>query len=272
MKQQIPPIFVVSGGVGASGEQLVNTVLAQFPDQHVPVITINHVRNPQQIAEAVEKARAQGGAIAHTLVENQLRQQLITIAAREGVPAFDLMGPLLTYLADHLGEEPAGQPGLYRQLHRSYFERVAAIEYTMNHDDGQRREGWPQADVVLAGVSRTGKTPLSIYLSVLGWKVANVPLVPETAVPPELFRLDRGRVVGLAIDLDRLLNFRRQRSTEMGISQNLPYADPARIAAELDFAQQVFRRGRFIVINVTDKTVEASANEIINRVTSIHQR
>ena len=142
----------------------------------------------------------------------------------------------------------------------------------MNHDDGQRREGWPQADVVLAGVSRTGKTPLSIYLSVLGWKVANVPLVPETAVPPELFRLDRGRVVGLAIDLDRLLNFRRQRSTEMGISQNLPYADPARIAAELDFAQQVFRRGRFIVINVTDKTVEASANEIINRVTSIHQR
>lgn len=271
MKQQhIPPLFVISGGVGASGEQLVNTVLAQFPDQHVPVVIINHVRNAQQITAAIAQAHQQHGAIAHTLVDGSLRQQLIAEAQHKGVPAFDLMGPLLTYLANQLGEEPAGQPGLYRQLHRSYFERITAIEYTMNHDDGQRREDWSQADMVLIGVSRTGKTPLSIYLSVLGFKVANVPLVPETAVDPQLFQLDRTRVVGLTIELDRLLTFRRQRSSQMGISRALPYADPTRIAAELDYARRVYRQGRFVVVDVTDKTVEASANEIIHRVERTH--
>lgn len=266
MKQHIPSIFIVSGGVGASGEQVVNTVLAQFPEQNVPVFTIKHVRTASQIEEVVTRAQTQQAILVHTLVDGELRAFLTTIASQKGVPAIDLMGPLLEQLSATLGRAPVNQPGLYRQLHRSYFERVAAIEYTMAHDDGKRPDEWDQADIVLAGVSRTGKTPLSIYLSVLGWKVANVPIVPETAVAPQLFQLDPARVVGLIIELDRLLTFRRQRSSQMGISRTLPYADPTRIAEELDFARRIYRRGRFTIIDVTDKTVEASANEIIARI------
>lgn len=270
MKQQIPPIFIVSGSVGASGEQVVNTVLAQFPEQNVPVFTLKHVRAASQVEEAVNQAQAQQGILVHTLVDGEMRTLLTAVAAQKGVLAIDLMGPLLDQLTAVLGQPPVSQPGLYRQLHRSYFERVTAIEYTMAHDDGKRPEEWHQADMVLAGVSRTGKTPLSIYLSVLGWKVANVPIVPETAVAPQLFQLDPTRVVGLTIELDRLLTFRRQRSSQMGISRNLPYADPTRIAEELDFAQRLYRRGRFAIVDVTDKTVEASANEVIHHVERTH--
>ncbi len=262
-EQPVPPIFIVSGGVGASAEQVVNTVLAQFPQQRVPVITLKHMRTAEQIEQAVAQAQAAGGILVHTLVDGTMRAHLTAVAAQMGVPAIDLMGPLITQLTAVLQQQPLGQPGLYRQLHLSYFERVAAIEYTMAHDDGKRPDEWHEADIVLTGVSRTGKTPLSIYLSVLGWKVANVPLVPETAVAPQLFQLNPARVVGLTIELDRLLNFRRQRSNQMGISRTLPYADPIRIAEELEFARHIYRRGKFAVLDVTDKTVEASANEIV---------
>ncbi len=264
--QQAPPIFIVSGGVGASAEQVVNTVLAQFPERQVPVVTIKHTRTAEQVEQAVARAQVAGGILVHTLVDGTMRARLTAVAAQAGVPAIDLMGPLLTQLTAVLQQQPLGQPGLYRQLHHTYFERVAAIEYTMMHDDGKRPNEWGEADIVLAGVSRTGKTPLSIYLSVLGWKVANVPLVPETAVAPQLFQLNPARVVGLTITLERLLTFRRQRSSQMGISRTLPYADPTRIAEELEFAQRIYRRGKFAVLDVTDKTVEASANEIVRLV------
>ncbi len=260
-----PSLIIVSGGVGTSAEQVVNTVLAQFPDVQVPVIILPSVRRPAQIEDAVRQARASGATIVHTLVDGELRQQLIETAARHDVPALDLMGPLLDRLTVVLGQAPLGRPGYYRQLHKSYFERVAAIEYAMAHDDGLRREDWPDADVVLIGVSRTGKTPLSIYLSVLGWKAANMPIVPQIPIPPELYRLDRRRVIGLTIDIDRLLGFRRQRTRLMGISTESDYARPAEVGRELALARQVYQRGGFHVVDVTDKPVEASADEIIKR-------
>jgi regulator of PEP synthase PpsR (kinase-PPPase family) len=261
-----PPIYIVSGGAGVSGEQVVNTVLAQFPGTEVPVITVGNVRHPAQIENVVSQVKALGGTIIHTLVDAHLRNRLIALAQEQGVPAIDLMGPLFTQLTTVLGRAPLGQPGLYRRLHQPYFERVAAIEYTMAHDDGQNPQGWPLADVVLVGLSRTGKTPLSIYLSVLGWKVANLPIVPELPTPPELFRLDPARVIGLTVDLDRLFAFRRQRSSQLGALTRSAYADPAKIEEEIRAAHQIFRRGGFYVLNVTDKTVEASADEIIKRI------
>lgn len=258
-----PPILIVSGGVGTSGEQVVNTVLAQFQGIDIPVITIPSVRTPAQIETAIVRAKETGGTIVHTLVDGELRREMILRAEAVGVVALDLMGPLISRLADVLGQPPLGRPGYYRQLHATYFERVTAIDYAMAHDDGRNPHQWPDADVLLIGVSRSGKTPLSMYLAVLGWKAANLPLVPEIPTPEELFLLDRSRVVGLLIDIDRLLAFRTRRARHLGIATTGPYTNPARVEEELKVARQVYRRGRFHVIDVTDKPVEASADEVI---------
>lgn len=263
------PIFILSGGIGASGEQLVNTVLAQFPDGRIPVTIIGNLRTPEQVTKALRKAARLNAIVVHTLVEHGLREVLLEQAAGLGLSAFDLMGPLIEELETRLGRPALARPGLYRQHHQAYFARVAAIEYSMTHDDGMHPEGWPEADLLLVGVSRSGKTPLSIYLSVLGWKVANLPLVPEVAVPVELFDLDPRRVIGLTIDPDRLLYIRRQRTAHLGLpgpgdaQAASAYADPQGIAEEIQYALRVCRKGGFRVLNVTDKTIEASADEIL---------
>jgi regulator of PEP synthase PpsR (kinase-PPPase family) len=263
IEAKLPPIYIVSGGVGASGEQLVHTALAQFPDHRLPVVVVGNVREVAQIDDVVAQAKISGGTIAHTLVDAGLRAKLVSQAEAAGVAAIDLMGPLLARMAQVLGREPLGHPGLYRQLHRDYFERVAAIEFTMAHDDGKKTEGWRAAEIVLVGVSRTGKTPLSLYLSVLGWKVANAPLVPNLPPPPVLFQLDPRRVVGLTIDAGQLLLHRQQRQMRLGAPGPSAYVDPNSIYEELRIAKQVFRRGGFAVIDVTDKPIETCADEVI---------
>ncbi len=261
-------LYIVSGGTGASGEQLVHTVLVQFPQNKVQVVTIPHVRQQAQIEAAVAQAANTGGIIVHTMVEERLRAMLSAEAQRAGVEAIDLMGDLLARLSARLSCAPLGQPGLYRRLNQAYFERVSAIDYTMAHDDGKHPEGWGQAEIVLAGVSRAGKTPLSMYLAVLGWKVANVPLVPEIPTPPELFKVDPQRVMGLLISPDQLIMHRQKRRREMGAPGLEGYTNYETIREEIEAARRIFRRGGFSVIDVNDKPIESSANEIIELITS----
>jgi regulator of PEP synthase PpsR (kinase-PPPase family) len=266
-KADLPPVYLVSGGTGASGEQLLHTVLAQFPDCQVEVFTLPRVRHEEQIEDVVAKAKSTGGTIVHTMVDTRLRRALTQHANELDVACIDLMGDLLSRLAEVLGQDPIGRPGLYRQLHHAYFERVSAIEFAMSHDDGKNRDGWPQAEIVLTGVSRVGKTPLSMYLSVLGWKVANVPLVVSLPPPSELFQLDRRRVIGLTIEPGQLVIHRQQRQRRLGAPGPSAYTDAAAIYAELEAARRVFQQGRFTVVDVTDKPIETSADEIIERVT-----
>jgi regulator of PEP synthase PpsR (kinase-PPPase family) len=169
----------------------------------------------------------------------------------------------MDWLTNTLGQKPLEQPGKYRQLHRDYYDRVAAIDYTLNHDDGKNPEGWSQAEIMLVGVSRSGKTPLSVYLAVLGWKVANYPLVPQLQVPQSLFDLDPTRVVGLTIAPEQLLMFRRQRQARLGIKETSTYTDLEAIQEEMQHARRIFRQGHFHIINMTDKTIEQGADEII---------
>jgi regulator of PEP synthase PpsR (kinase-PPPase family) len=263
----LPPIYVVSGATGASAEQVVFTVLAQFPESKVPVITVPYVQRLIQIEDIVTRATSKGGIIVHTLVESHLRQGLAHLAQERGVVAIDLMGDLLSHLASVLGQEPLGKPGLYRRLNLAYFERVEAINFSMTHDDGKRPDGWPEADIVLVGVSRAGKTPLSMYLAVLGWKVANVPLIPDIPPPPELLQLDRRRVIGLNIEPGQLILYRQQRVRHLGAPGLGAYADPARVYEEVEDARRICQRNRFTMIDVTDKPIETSANQVIELIT-----
>lgn len=258
-------VFVLSGSTGTSGELLVRTALAQFR-RAVPVEIVPHVLDRAQIEEAVIRARAAGGIIAHTFVDAALRRAAAEIAAREGVTAIDLLGPLLEHLTAALGEQPAGKPGLYRQQREKYFERVEAIEFSVAHDDGQRIEELPQAEIVLVGVSRTGKTPLSMFLSVMGWKVANVPLVPELPPPPILLTLDPRRVVGLTIEPGQLIAHRRWRQAHLGIATTT-YTDAEAIYEEVEAARRFCRQHNFAIVDVTDKPIESSAEEVIAIVT-----
>jgi regulator of PEP synthase PpsR (kinase-PPPase family) len=171
------------------------------------------------------------------------------------------------YHGETLEQEPIAHPGLYRHLHQAYYDRVSAIEFSMSHDDGQRPGGWPQADVVLVGPSRVGKTPLSMYLAVLGWRVANVPLIPDVDLPPGLSQLDRQRAIGLTMEPGQLLFYRQQRQRRLGTRPLGAYADPSKIHEEIEYARAICRRSGFTVIDVTDKPIEASADEIADLIT-----
>ncbi|MFC1936709.1 kinase/pyrophosphorylase [Chloroflexota bacterium] len=148
------------------------------------------------------------------------------------------------------------------QIRAKYYDRVNAIDYSLEHDDGLGPSGWHEADVVLVGSSRTSKTPISMYLAVLGYKVANYPIVPEIPIPPELFKLDPKKVIGLMIDPARLTTFRKQRQRSMGGFYS-SYSDPKAVNKELEAAQEVFKLGGFRVIDITDKAIESIADEII---------
>lgn len=260
---QPPLILVVSGGIGASGEQLVHTVLAQFPPGAVRVRTAGNIRTREQIVALLEEAQRTGAMILHTLVEPETHAFLMAQIPLYGVQAFDLMGPLLDWIAHKTGQLPKGEPGLYRQLNREYFDRVSAIDFTMAHDDGKNPDGWPDAEIMLVGVSRVGKTPLSLYLAVLGWKVANYPLVPQLPVPEKLFALDARRVIGLTIHPDQLLQYRLRRQRQMGAPGLSPYVDPQAVSEEVQQALRLFRQSQFTIVDMTDKTIELGADEII---------
>lgn len=265
----VPTIFIISGGVGASGEQLIRTLLAQFPEGAVRVTIMGNMRHPEQITSALTQARKAGGLVVHTLVDPDLHDHLLREAQRLQVQAVDLMGPILGWVTERLGMEAKAQPGLYRQLHLEYFERVSAIDFALTHDDGKNPEGWPQADALLAGVSRVGKTPLSVYLAVLGWKVANYPLVTQIPVPEGIFSLDPGRVIGLTVQPDQLLEYRTRRQKLLGAPGSSPYADSEAVYEETEEALKIFRRGRFKIVDMTDKTIEQGADEIIRHLSLI---
>jgi regulator of PEP synthase PpsR (kinase-PPPase family) len=263
-----PPVYIVSGGSGASGQLVAETALAQFPTLRVSILIRNHVGTLKQVETALKEARAHGGIVIHTLVDRDLREALIRLGRKHGVETIDLMGPLIEHVVERTGATPLGQPGMYRKLRKEYFDRVDAIDFAVSHDDGNKPDEIASADVVITGVSRCGKTPLSMYLAVHGWKVANIPIVRGIPLPGEIFRIDRHKVVGLTIELRRLLEFRKKREETLGTAGPSDYSNPSAICGELETAKQIYRDGGFCVVEVTDKPIEATASEIIKIVTA----
>jgi len=261
--QPVYTLLIASGSTGASAELLVNTALAQFPEGRVRVAIFPNLREREQIDELIARAQESNAAVIHTLVDGSLRTYLVEQAQRQGVVAIDLMGTLLTHLSEKLGQQPLGKPGLYRLLRKSYFDRVTAIEYTMAHDDGKDPANWHQADIVISGVSRSGKTPLSLYLSVLGWKVANVPVVLGLDLPDAFYRLDKQRVIGLTIEAGQLAVLRQQRQRHLGVPALSDYTSPQKVYEEVQYALDFFKRLGISIVDVTDKPIETSAEEVI---------
>ena len=258
------PIYILSGGRGIAGNNLVQSLLIQYPDNDIPVVIIPHVADEDQVFDVIMKAKTDGGLIAHTMVNPDLRIKINEICTEFGVQAIDLMGGLAEYLDENLDVEPLKHPGLYRELNHKYFDRIDSIEFTLSHDDGMSPQRLREAEIVLTGVSRVGKTPLSVYLAMYGWKVANVPLVREVPPPKELFEIDSQRVFGLHIGAGQLIAHRTKRMQSWNNHENESYIDQRSVREEIRNAMFVFDKGGFTIVNVANKPIESTANEILN--------
>lgn len=256
-------IFVVSDGTGATAEQVVNAALAQFRGAPVQVERRSSIRTVEEVQRTVREAAETGGCIVHTLVLDQLRDEMVRAGRLHDVETIDLMGPLLARLSQQLSISPVEKPGLFRQLNKTYFRRVETMEFALRHDDGRRTHELDHAEIVLLGVSRTFKTPLSIYLAFKGWFVANVPIILQRQLPRELSSLPSGSVFGLTIDPQRLAELRRAREERWGDALG-DYADLPFVRREVAYAESIYaRHPDWPVIAVTDKPIEEIGSEIL---------
>jgi len=257
-------VHLVSDSTGETLESVAKACLAQFPD----VEAIKHywpmVRSAGHLDRVMAEIAERPGLILYTLVNGDVRRKLENRAHALGLPLVSALDPVLDALSRVLGQEAQNRPGGQHKLDAAYFARVDAIHYTIAHDDGALAEEWEQADIVLAGVSRSSKTPTSIYLANRGFKVANVPVVPESPPPPELYRLVQPLVVGLTTTADRLVQIRRNRLLSLRQLPETAYVDPEVVAAELSFARRMFADNDWPVIDVTRRSIEETAAAIMN--------
>jgi regulator of PEP synthase PpsR (kinase-PPPase family) len=256
-------IFAVSDATGTTAERVVRAALVQFDDPNIEITKYGDVRSGERIREIVKEAAASGGFVVHTFVFEELRNAMLTEGRYYNVITIDLMGPLLARLSELLDSPPRSEPGIYLPFDAAYLRRIDAIDYTVRHDDGKSVHDLDKAEIVLVGVSRTSKTPLSIYLAYRGWRVANVPITLNIEPPVNLFQLPKRRVVGLVVKPERLVELRRARTEHMGI-RSLGYADLDYVRKELTFAYQLFERRRdWPLVDVTAKPIEEAASEVV---------
>jgi len=256
-------IFVVSDASGTTAERVVRAALVQFDAQQINISRYGEVRTPEQISAIVKEAAEMDGFIVHTFVYAKLRRAMLNEGRRHNVATIDLMGPLLARLSDLFDTPPRAEPGLFQPFDSAYLQRIEAIDFTVRHDDGRNPQDLERAEIVLVGVSRTSKTPLSIYLAYRGWKVANIPIALGVDPPGNLFDLPRRRVVGLVVRPDRLSDLRRVRAERIG-TRSLGYADLDYIRQEITYAYQLFdRRKDWPLVDVTAKSIEEAAAEVV---------
>ena len=255
-------LFVVSDGTGDTAASAVKAAMLQFSTPW-RIRRFRGVRDATDARRVAALAREAGALIVFTLVEKAIAQELRDECARLGVPAVDLIGSLIANVASHLRAEPRHEPGLLHGFSDEYFARIEAVEYAVRHDDGANLATLYEADLVLTGVSRTSKTPLTMYLAQRGYRAANVPLVPGLPPPRELLELDPSRVFGLTIDADQLHTVRKNRARVLRALPHAAYAQRDSVVQELEQARRLFRQHRWRVIDITGRAVEENAAAIL---------
>jgi regulator of PEP synthase PpsR (kinase-PPPase family) len=255
-------VFVVSDGSGRTAEQILLAAMTQFPSSQVEVIMKTGVRNQQMVSRTVGEASEEKAFIVHTLVSKQLREYMLRVCRVRNVDAIDLMGPLLSRLANHFSDTPKGEPGLFFNLNAEYFKRIDASQFAFTHDDGQRDHEYDRAELIIVGVSRTFKTPLSIYLAFKGWFVANYPIVLGLHPPESLIRQPHGKVFGLMNEPYNLSGLRSAREQYLG-GLSGTYSSFENVKKELNYSYSIFCRFDWPIIQVTNKPIEEIASEIL---------
>lgn len=256
-------IYVVSDSVGETAELVTKAAISQFNGSNIVLKRYPYVEDLKHIDEVISLAVFDKGMIVFTLVKPEMRQYMNTKSAEQGIYACDLMGPLLEKIEDVFEKKPLFEPGLVRKLDEEYFRKIEAIEFAVKYDDGRDPRGILRADIVLLGVSRTSKTPLSQYLAHQSLKVANVPLVPEVDPPEELYLVPKEKIFGLKISPEKLNDIRKERLKTLGLSDSAKYATIDRINEELEHFDKIAKELNCHVIDVTNKAVEETANIVL---------
>ena len=257
-------VFIVSDGTGWTAEQMLRAALTQFPKIRVKYEKRQAIFTKEAVKKVIKEASEVNGIIIHTFVSDNIRDYLICESRIMNLETIDLMGPLLSRLSHYFSVTPMEKPGLFRHLNNLYFRRVETTNFAFKHDDGMRTQDLHKAEIVLVGVSRTFKTPLSIYLAFEGWLVANVPIVLGMEPPPSLFEINPENVFCLTTSARRLAELRKVRHERLG-EQTGNYSTFEYVQQELNFAHRIFnRKPEWTIINVTGKAIEEIASEIIS--------
>jgi regulator of PEP synthase PpsR (kinase-PPPase family) len=257
-------IHVVSDSLGETGETVALAAVSQFRPNAFRIERLPKVTSPEDLRAMITTHCGRDCIFFYTLVDKPLREEMERLC-EGGIIGVDLLGPAVAKLSEVTGNQPTGEAGRIRRTDEGYFDRIEAMEFAVKHDDGRNPEGLKDADIVLVGVSRTSKTPISMYLAFKGWRVANVPLAHGSEPPQEIYQLDPRRVFGLVTSVDVLATIRQERMKELG--GYVPgYADRAAIDEELSEARSVMRKIGCLVVRTENRAVEESAQEILRHI------
>ena len=257
-------LHIMSDGTGETALAVARSALVQYKPDQVQLVRHQNIRTPEQALSAMEKIKqGKNTLLLYTTVLIEVRDLIEKTSRQKNLKAIDLLGPLFKSFDGVLEHHKEKTPGLLRSVDEDYFKRISATEFSLRHDDGKSVQKLKSADIVLIGVSRTSKTPLSIYLSFKGWKVANIPLVLGIPLPPDLSSVDYRKIIGLTIDIDNLIKIRKNRLKKFGWNFNREYADKAHILKEMNYCRELFEKHRWPVVNVTDRALEETAGEVL---------
>jgi len=265
-------IFVVSDATGATAEHVLQAALAQFDAEDVAIERRPQIRTLELIRQVVEEAQRAGGMLVHTLASTDLRREIYLRATERRVHSVDLLGNVLSDLSAFLGAPPGGVPGGLHRFDENYYRRMDALTFVVKHDDGMGLDDLDRAEIVLVGVSRTSKTPLSIYLAVRGYFVANVPIIYNVEGPDELFKINQRKVVALRMDPFRLRHIREQRLRSFREDARQSYIDAHAVQREVAYSDEVFKRASWPVVDMTLKSLEEVATEVVSLATNLPYR
>ena len=264
-------VYILADGTGETAEKVATAALTQFRSIDVSTVSFTRVRSKIEIREIIEKASKASAFVVYTVIDPEHREYIQRQANELGVEVADLIGSLVVRLSKYLESTPLLTPGIQHQLDEEYFQRIEAVEFAVKNDDGQAPHNLHRADIILVGLSRTSKTPLSMYLAHKGIKVANVPVVPEIPPPPELFQIDQEKIYGLIIDLNSLSRVRSERLRHLGLPPDAEYAARENIARELRWCREFFaRHPTWPVIDTSGRAVEETAAEVL-RIKTEHE-
>lgn len=258
-----PVVYIISDSIGETAEFVVKAAASQYDSEDIDVRRVPFVSDAARVIEVMEEASQVNSMIAYTLVLPELRRVVEQEAAKHNLPTADIMGPAMSAFDRIMKKKPYLEPGRVRRLDEDYFRRIAAVEFAVKYDDGKDPRGLRLAEVVLIGVSRTSKTPLSMYLAHRRLMVANLPLVPEVEPPEELCWIPPAKVVGLMIAPGQLRSIRQERLNSLGLDAQANYASMDRIVMELNYARRIMEQIGCTVFDVSNKAVEEVANQIM---------
>lgn len=260
---QAARIFVISDSVGETANRLIQAALAQYPNLSSPEIkNFPFIDNETDLKSILKDALAQDAIVVSTLVSPELNRIIKATAQHEQLRHIDFLSQMIHLIQDQTGIEPTLKSGALHALDEDYFDRVAAIEFAVKYDDGKNPQGFLKSDIVLLGISRTSKTPLSMYLANKSYKVSNLPLIPEVTLPPSIYKVPAEKIVGLTASPNYIMKIRAERVKLMGVTSTTSYNDLERIKKELSYAEELYAQLGAMVVSVENKSIEEVAQII----------